>query len=334
MLQFKNTTPFSGTISLMPDEQGVDTLYTIVKATLTVGDKLSLAEKQLPVTLADEYHGKPGASSIKTPSDISLIKPAADVLLLGTAYPPGGRPTSQMDVTLAVGPVRKTVRVFGDRVWQKGGVGHGISRPAPFERMPLVWERAFGGLDQVEGEQRGEPRNPVGAGYRARDGDTPLHGLRLPNLEDPEDLISSWKQTPAPAGFAPLAPQWEPRKSFAGTYDERWQAERAPYLPDDFDARFFQLAPPDLVVSSLHPGDWVQVQGASTSGMLRFQLPPVRIEITYVTDGAPQPVPAKLDTLVIEPDQQRVVLVWRGALRCDKKALRVHEVRAAALKAA
>ena len=335
MLQFANDTPFQGTIYLMPDPDGIDSLFTVVKATLVLGERLSLAQKQLPVTLADEYHGEPGKTSIKMPSDVSLTKRSTDVLLLGTAYAPRGRPTTQMDMSLTAGPLRKTVRVFGDRVWERRGVVPSMSSPAPFETMPLVWERAYGGMDQKGTELRAEVRNPVGAGYHAKDGEKPVDGLRLPNLEDPADFVTSVKQHPAPACFAPICGHWEPRLSYAGTYDERWQQERAPFLPKDFDPRFLQLAPPGLVAPSyLQAGEWVQVQGATPSGILRFQLPPARIEVTFVLDGAPQPVPANLDTVLIEPDQNRLVLVWRAALRCDKKALRVNEVRAAALKAA
>src|SRR6266436_2641847 len=145
MLQLKNGTPFQGTIYLIPDAEGIDTLFALVKATLILGERLSLAEKQLPVTLADEYHGEPGKSSIKNPSNVCLTKPATDVLLLGTVYPPRGRPASQMDVSLKTGPLSKTVRVFGDRVWEKRGVVPSMSSPTPFETMPLVWERAYGG---------------------------------------------------------------------------------------------------------------------------------------------------------------------------------------------
>jgi hypothetical protein len=334
MLQFKNATPFQGTIYLIPDAEGIDSLFAVVKATLTLGERLSLAEQQLPVTLADAYHGEPGKSSIKHPSDVSLIKPATDVLLLGSAHAPGGRAATQMDVSLAVGPLRRTVRVFGDRMWEQRGPAHAISRPVPFETMPLVWERAFGGGDKARAGPRAEPRNPVGAGYRAKDGEKSLDGLRLPNLEDPEHLIGSWKDAPPPACFAPICGHWEPRKAYAGTYDERWQQERAPFLPQDFDPRFCQLAPPGLVAPYLPPGTAVEVRGATPSGLLRFQLPPARVEVTYVLDGAPQVRPANLDTIIIEPDDNRLVLVWRAALRCDKKALRVSEVRPAVLKAA
>jgi hypothetical protein len=335
MLQFKNGTPFQGTIYLMPDTEGIETLYTVVKATLVLGERLSIAEKQLPVTPADVYLGEPGKSSIKTPSDVSLTKPATDVLLLGTAYAPRGRPTTQVDVSLTAGSLRKTVRVFGDRVWEKRGVVPSMSSPAPFETMPLIWERAYGGMDHKGKELRAEARNPVGAGYHAKDGDKPLDGSRLPNLEDPTDLITGWKQTPAPACFAPICGHWEPRLSYAGTYDARWQQERAPYLPKDFDPRFLQLAPPGLVTPGyLQAGEWIEARGVTPSGQLRVQVPPVRIEVTYVVNASEEPVSANLDTIVLEPDQDRLLLVWRAALRCDKKGLQVNEVHAAALKAA
>jgi len=240
-----------------------------------------------------------------------------------------------MDVSLTAGSIRKTVRIFGDRVWERSGVVHSISRAQPFETMPLVWERAYGGMDRKGTELRAEVRNPVGAGYRAKDGDNALDGLRLPNLEDPAEIITDWKQYPAPACFAPICAHWEPRQSYAGTYDARWQEQRAPYLPEDFDPRFFQLAPPGLIAPEyLRAGQWIEAQGVTPSGGLRLQLPPVRIETTYVVDGSPKSVPANLDTIVLEPDHGRLLLVWRAALRCDKKALRVNEVRAAALKAA
>jgi hypothetical protein len=334
MLQLNNGTPFPSTIYLIPDAEGIDSLFTVVKGTLALGERLSIAEQQVPVALADAYLGEPGKSSIKLPSDVSLIKPGTDVLLLGSAYAPGAHAT-EMDVSLVMGPLRKTVRVFGDRVWERSGPGHAISRAAPFDKMPLVWERAFGGTDRADGESLAEPRNPVGTGYRVRKSEQELEGTSLPNLEDPEHLIGSWKDAPPPVCYAPICGHWEPRKGYAGTYDAEWQKQRAPFLPEDFDPRFCQLAPPGLVAPGyLAAGTAVEVRGATPSGLLRFQLPPVRVEVTYVLDGSPQVRPANLDTVIIEANDNRLVLVWRAAFRCDKKALRVNEVRPAVLKAA
>jgi hypothetical protein len=335
MLQFKNTTPLAGTIFLLPDPQGIDSLFTVVKGTFSVNGKTTLAGEQVPVVLEEQYHGEPGASSIRVSSDVGLMKPGTDVLLVGHAYGPGGRRTIQADVSLTVGSIRKLVRVTGDRLWRAGAGGAEMSSPEPFDRMPLVWERAFGGWDRNSKGPSQEPRNPVGAGFRLSDGERPLNGLRVPNLEDPAAPISSWKDRPPPACFAPVAAFWEPRRSFAGTYDERWQRERAPFLPDDFDPRFFQLAPPGLVAPTYLQGtEPVEVRGASPSGLLRFQLPGVAVKITYLLDRAPQVRPAHLDLVLIEPDAARVVLLWRAVLACDKKALRVSEVRAELARAA
>lgn len=333
MLQFQNTTPFAGTVALTPDVDGTDSLWTIVKGTFSLSAEVTVAEKQVPIALADAFQGEPARTSLKSAADVALTKPGTDVLLLGTACAPGGRAVGQMDVSLAVGPVQKTVRVFGDRVWKSGLLGARLSPPEPFERMPLVWERAFGGSDVVEGDPplvQAEDRNPVGAGFRVEGGKKALDGLRLPNLEDPRRLISSWKDRPAPAAFGPLAAHWEPRRTYAGTYDEAWQKRRAPYLPKDFDPRFFQVAPPGQVAPGhLKGGERVEVVGALPSGPLTFCLPEVVVEVAYRLDGTDQLRQANLDTVVIEPDEARLVLVWRSVLACDKKALRVSRIRAA-----
>ena len=327
MLQLRNESPFSATILLLPDPDGVTSIYTVIKATFSIGAVIDLADEQVPIAMEPEYYGDPAASSLKVAPDVSLMKPGTDVLLVGHAYAPDGRSTSQMDVTLSVGTVEKTVRVFGDRYW--GRDVEMASRPAPFDQMPLVWERAFGGHQQVGDDYFAEIRNPVGLGFierrEAHEGEE-----WLPNLEDPSQLLGQRKQRPAPACFAPIAAHWEPRRTFAGTYDEQWQRERAPYLPSDFDPRFFQLAPSDLVVDDyLQGGESVVVRGAHRDGDFRFVLPEVDLEVTYTTAFDPPTQPVVLDSVLIEPDLDRVQVVWRTVLPCDKRALQVDEVRIA-----
>ena len=41
MLQLQNTTPFKASIAVLPDRAGIDTLYVVVKATLSLRPKLS-----------------------------------------------------------------------------------------------------------------------------------------------------------------------------------------------------------------------------------------------------------------------------------------------------
>jgi hypothetical protein len=200
--------------------------------------------------------------------------------------------------------------------------------------MPLIWERAFGGTDESSEPLAADPRNPVGVGFRGRNSARPVAGTSLPNIEDPQQPISSPSHVPPPAGFGAIAPHWQPRQSYAGTYDATWMETRAPYLPQDFDPRFCQVAPAGLATTGhLRGGEIVQATGVTPDGSLQFELPFVRLAVTYVLDRGEEMRPALLDTMIIEPDAARVVLVWRSALPCDKKALKVKEIRPALLSA-
>src|SRR6266496_6261494 len=164
MLQVVNNTPFIAQLLVFPNEQGVDSAYAIIKATWTLLPAPAVAKEQLPLILSDQFWGEPGLSSLKYASEATLIKPTTDVFLLGNAYPPDGEPASQVDVSVRMGSFSKTVRVFGDREWKKGLLSASPTNPQPFERMPLVYERAFGGTEKTgkeEPQTESEPRNPV-----------------------------------------------------------------------------------------------------------------------------------------------------------------------------
>lgn len=326
MLQIKNSTPLKTSLMLLPDVDGVDTLFGVVKGTFTIGSGLTLADEQVPVTMADEHYGDPRTTSIRAPSDVCLGKPGTDVVMVASAWAPDGRPAWQTDVTLNVGAHSKSVRVFGDRAWDAGPAGASIAWVAPFVQMPLVWERAYGGTDVTEKGPHAEPRNPVGTGFRVSGSGRALHGLPLPNIEDPAAPITSPSDAPAPAGFAPVAPNWEPRTKFVGTYDDAWQRQRAPYLPADFDARFFHFAPSSLAMPRLQGDEPVAIDGVLPDGSLRFWLPRLSVGLTYRRESGEDVRPCALETVIIEPDVRRVVLVWRGALSCDKQALKIKEV--------
>ncbi len=323
MLQLQNDTPFKTAIAVLPDRAGVDTLYVIVKATVALRPNLALAEVQLPPTLADEYYGEPGASSLKYGSEMHIGKAGTDVLLIGSAWAPGKRPLQRMQVTMAVAGRQRAILVTGDRVWRDGRP----SDPKPFESMPLVWERAFGGVHRNGDKVQAEERNPVGCGLAGGRSAQDMEGMPVPNLEDPPSPLQQVGQTPAPACFAPIAPSWLPRRAFAGTYDERWQRSRAPYLPDDFDPRFFQSAAPEFAFDRyLRPGEPVQVAGVMPDGPISFAVPESYLRIAVTIAGATQEPAAHLETLAIQPDKNRVCFTWRAAVPCDRKALKIEKI--------
>lgn len=322
MLQLKNNTPFAATMALFPDLQGVDTLYIIVKASFNIGSKWTLLDKQVPPVAEDVHWGEPGLSSIRYASDFHIGKQATDVIVNGQAYADAAN-TRQMDVSAEVGAISKTIRVFGERVWQQGK----ISAPQPFERMPLTYENAFGGTVVIDGEAREhEARNPLGRGFVGK-AKRAVDGMPLPNLEDPRQLIGNPEDQPMPACFGTVAPHWEPRASRAGTYDQQWQQSRSPYLPLDFNPQFFNAAHPELVYPGyLVGGEPVTLRGLHAQGDLVFSIPQVKLVSQVFVRNRVENPPFNMETLLIEPDHLRLFMVWKAAMRCDKESLKIRAI--------
>src|SRR5689334_5711759 len=119
----ENKTPCAFEAIYLSDEEGRPLLVTVLRATYEIrGQRLSLAEKQAPVSIAGELYGEDAAtSSYRYEPEIAFYKPATDVVLIGHASAPRGG-TSEMDVSFQVGAVAKSVKVVGDRVWVRGGM--------------------------------------------------------------------------------------------------------------------------------------------------------------------------------------------------------------------
>lgn len=330
MLQVVNQSPFSASLSVFPDTAGVESAFAVVKATFKIGaNGPELAMPQLPLLAADVYWGDPTQTSLRAVGEFALPKPATDVLLVGRAIAPASN-TRVADVRLRVGPVSRTIRVFGDRHWVKVGDGKWQpSAPEVWDRMPLRWELAWGGIAPLmDGQpvQEYEPRNPVGRGFVAAKGE-PTEGQALPNLEDPAALLATPADRPVPACFAPIAPTWMPRRAHVGTYDEAWTNKRSPYLPLDFDSRYFQVAPPALIAPGfLQGGEPVELAGFSMGEPITFELPQCELEIDFDFDGAKVPKPAQLEMVLFEPDAGRFQMLWRAGLAVDKKLLKLKQV--------
>jgi hypothetical protein len=318
--EIENMSPFAFQPLFLSDEEGRPLIVLVVKATysLAEGGKPSLAEEQVPVNIAGEFWGDPDNSSYKYEPETAFTKPATDVVLIGHGYPPDAR-TTEFEVSLKVGPLRKTLMVVGDRYWTKSLGIVSVTNPQQFEKIPLVYERAFGGWDRSDPDpkkHRFEPRNPVGRGFRAPRARFE-EGVRLPNLEDPQRRLRNYGDTSPPAGFGFISPNWEPRAALGGTYDDAWMKERMPLLPKNFDRGYFNSASAGLVARGfLRGNEPVFLENASRSGRLNFQLPdigPPACEIKL--RGRSKQLPEmNLDTLIINTDENVLFLIWRGSL--------------------
>jgi hypothetical protein len=336
-----NETPFAFAPLFVADEEGTPVLTTIVKATLDVlpDGYVVLADNQKEVNFAGEHYGEPATSSLRFEPETAFVKDATDCVLLGHAVAP--EPRTQMTVSFRIGALSKTVRVIGDRVFEKGFFGARISDPVPFERVPLIYERAFGGWDRTsdkESHHECESRNPVGVGFAGRKGKF-VAGAALPNIEDPKKPLTSFRGRSVPVGFGFIGAEWNPRSSFAGTFDEAWSRHRSPLLPLDFDRRFFQAASNGLTADGYLRGDEeVQVVGATAEGRWTFHLPGWNTPLCSVTtvSGTLLELPTKLDTVIVDADERCLILLWRAftTLRSgphDVTAIRVTCANAAVL---
>lgn len=333
MLEIENRTPFEVAVAPSQNKEGRDYAVVVVKGTFEIkknAKSLPVAETQAPIAWGDEYYGEPGLSSVKYESDVFPSKKGTDVVLLGHAYAAKGGDKS-VDVGLQAGTLGKSVRVFGHRFWRKSVGSWKWSEPEPFDRMPLTYERAFGGKDASDPDpaKHGlEKRNPVGAGFNVAGSKERMEGLALPNLEDPKNLIGGWKDKPAPAGFGFIGRDWLPRVSYAGTYDASWQKERCPLLPNDFDEMYYNGASPGLVgTPCFKGGEAVKVSNASKEGDLSFNLPKRSVDATVWIKGKEALHKLSLDTVIIEPDERRTILVWRATVPCFRQFLYINKVK-------
>ena len=76
----------------------------------------------------------------------------------------------------------------------------------------------------------------------------------------------------------------------------------------------------------LNGGERVDVLNANERGALGFSVPecPVSAQVR-IADTVHTPA-LRLETVLIEPDEERACLTWRAAVACDKRAPAVHLV--------
>jgi hypothetical protein len=319
-----NPTPLiAEVLPLVPPSR--DKLTLIVKGTFDVrrDGRTRLAKAQLPLG-GDEHEGD-GTTPVRYESDLVPFKPRADLLCVGRAYASGGQPVTSLHVRFGLVDRPKEIRVFGERRLRMIGPTPEIGPPEPFTAMDLSYCRAFGGADPKDPDGMGFcPTNPVGRGYARSAGaqrDRPM-----PNLEDPRRPLRTLGESQPPAGFGPIGRAWQPRLALAGTYDERWQRERAPEPPEDFDYRFFNAAPADQQIEGYLRGDeslWVENMHPELSRLI-VRLPGIRIrafveaaadlrDASAVVSGLRE-LRLRLDTVWLDMEALHLVLVWRAGL--------------------
>lgn len=312
------------------EPSGRELIVVVVKGTFILpkaGEDVRLHDEQLPLVMADTFTGAPGFSAPVDEIDYAPRKHACDILLTGHARAPVGRTVTRLSAGLRVGPMTKKFDVVGDRVWQAGLSGIRASTPQPFTEMPVSYDRAFGGADRRdEDESRHDAYlpNPVGRGWHKQLKNEWVDGAPMPNTEEAGQAVSFPSGSYRPMALGPLAKGWPQRARYGGTYDQKWLDDVCPFLPADFNDRYYQAAPEDQQIALPKGPMEVVLSGFTGDSVRHFSLPffeaPVYI---FPKRGEVEDHTARLDTIVFEPDFERLTMTWRVARPLQRS---MHEI--------
>ncbi len=282
-------------------------------------NEVVIADKQEPVYEADKFRGDPQTTGLEHPSDFALEKPNVDILLDAMAFSPGEKPVTEMIVGFSLGPVKKFLKIVGNR-WFDKFLGAIIKTDkSTFTMMPITYERAYGGWQELEKGAKTyvDIRNPAGTGYfRKR---WAVDSIPLPNIEYAAYPTKKKPKKNRIAGFGPIASHWSPRIEYAGTYNEN--PEVFPNTrPANFDSSYFQLAPADQQAKIINGAEEAVLYNLHPKYReIRFSLPEISISYETYMDLQNIHQEANLQTIVIQPDQLKLHMVWQGNVICQNQ---------------
>lgn len=309
---FDNETPYPAHLirGILPKDEMLGSL--VVRVTYDVaeiesgGHELLPAAEQVWKTSPGPWEGPRG----DMPGDELFYRGGVDLFVFGHARAPGGVPVEQLDVTIQIADkFTSTVRVIGDRVWEKRALGKPvIGAPKPFREMPLDFERAFGGSGEWDQLEISFPTHPNGRGY-ALDLKS-LVGCPLPNLEHPDRLIQRPEDQPEPVGLS------VPPIGYGPIAERGIEFDPKSGMMTHLDPLYFNQAFPEWVApKSVAPGDRLTLTGVREEGPLELFLPeaPVFGRLTFDDKVIEQTPP--IDQIGLEPDERRAFVTYRWPFR-------------------
>ena len=240
---------------------------------------------------AEIHHNKNPMRSVRATGDLAPFQPVADVVLTGHACAPTGTTVESLSVRLVVfregSLIDKTLHVRGDTAG---------AETVPFDCIPLMYERAFGGIGWEE--------NPLGVGAGA------ATSAKSPNVIDPAEP----KRV---AGFGPISRGWPIRKRLLGAADRKALDRPIAEVPVGFDWAYFQSAPLDQRTEYLVGNEWIVLDGMNPDyAHIQSYLPAARgfARVHGVADGGSGHLLTLVaDTLRIDADALVCSVTWRGS---------------------
>jgi hypothetical protein len=303
-MRFENTTRFPALLlrtAIDPDRLSAS---VITRVTFDIrGDRLVPCEEQPYLVSQEPWDSPHGAFEGDQPFKTGGV----DIFVFGSAHAPAGRPTPTASVCVQLGELRREVRVFGPRTWQRVAGELVPSKPAPFVSVPLTLRFAFGGKSVWDGLEMPWPDNPDGLGFYVEEAQA--EGQPLPQLEDPAHLIQRWDDRPPVVGFGVCPLQSGPRLAAGVTFDAEKQALTS------VSPRVLNMAFPELVAAKVSPGAPMTLLGVTPAGRLRFHLPSALPQARLRLGDAVHERPLEIDQVGVDVDAGRVFLRYRFPFR-------------------
>lgn len=281
-------------------------------------------KKQRDIAMSDEFRSAENAPDhLFRTSDFVPFRPATDVTALAIARSPAGNAQASWLAGIMVGNEQYVLRVHGPRHWFYDKVaGWKLSDAKPVTEVPLDYYGSYGGdrLVPEDHDSHGNVDiwNPVGPGVVTHQTSHKI-AVTAPQIEHVDTPIIDALEVYQPQGFAPIAPVWRFRERFVGTYDATWLETQHPFLPPDFDPRFYNAAHPALQFDPYLRGDELIRVANMFPGRpdLAFYLPHLAFGAVATHDsGQTVKSPMVLDGVHLEllEEEPQVRLTWRMSL--------------------
>ncbi|NRB81342.1 MAG: DUF2169 domain-containing protein [Saccharospirillaceae bacterium] len=265
---------------------------------LSMGIKYDSLEALLEIDYLKDFFECMGRRIFPDPG---MPKPQSEFLVSGKFFANDGTPVEAGKVSIQLGKVKKELLVFGERQWLNGFP----TNPEPMTELELDYHNAYGGLEL--------DLNPIGKGFNSE---------LLPQIENPNSIVTTNTEKTPPAGFTPLDYSWPQRTQYSGTYGDDYLEKYFPGYPADMDWHSFMMAPEDqwfdgffegterFQIKNMHPEHRVQ------TGQLPGLFARCFIEKSSVESDSKtfSEILLNLDTVWFCPEKEIAQLIWRGGV--------------------
>ncbi|WP_209405198.1 DUF2169 domain-containing protein [Pseudozobellia sp. WGM2] len=352
------------------NSKGKPFLSLIVKRTYEINDNgsCSISDKQLPLVV-DLKTNKENDEIVDQDIDLYPFKPFTDIIVKGKAR--SVKNTFSFLASVEIAKLKLDLQIQGNRkVYKKENGSYAFSEAESINEIPLEYKYSYGGkdllaekpfkekimgkesfkhildvVDPFEGSPYRYPRNPIGKGFIVEPNNETIETLNLPNIEDPNNLLTSenfickepfkWYRMPVPVCTDWVCPGWFPRIAYFGIYP----------LPNGLDENIYEIknkwSSKELLKSTNEikksQFSFRACNGASLGLQSRYlfggescrltNIHPDRSEFVF---RLPQETPKiKVDgrngkllrtspvmhSVIIEPDKKKLSIVWCGSAK-------------------